>query len=370
MSRSSHAIINLSSVQSNLQKLIALTNGAKIIAVVKADAYGNGAVEVAKLLEDKVDLLAVAFLDEALELRNAGITKPILILQGAHHADDFYEGGNKQLVWMMHSHWQLNAYREYLVKSHTKPNAWFKFDTGMHRLGFPIEDFRHVIEDYSDIITTNSAIVTHLARSDEPDHSHVNEQIEIFFNAIEKTELPLCIANSATSIRFPHAHKNYVRLGIAMYGSTPFEASDNPIELAPVMSLHSEIIALRTIPKGDTVGYGGTWRAPRESVIATIAIGYGDGYPRHAPTGTPAWCNNKIIPLVGRVSMDMLTFDVSDLDNPKIGDLVELWGNKLAINDVAEHIGTIGYELMTRVSKRIPRHYIYPNSHKREALEQ
>jgi alanine racemase len=362
LSRSSHAIINLSSVQSNLQKLIALTNGAKIIAVVKADAYGNGAVEVAKLLEDKVDLLAVAFLDEALALRNAGINKTILILQGAHHADDFDQGENNQFIWIMHSYWQLDAYRAYLSRSKMPPCAWIKFDTGMHRLGFPINDFNRVIDDYGDIIDENSAIVTHLARSDEPDQSHVNMQIASFLKAIEKTEFPLCIANSATSIRFPHAHKNYVRLGIAMYGSTPFEAADNPIELTPVMSLHSQIIALRTIPKGDTVGYGGTWRAPKESVIATVAIGYGDGYPRHAPTGTPAWCNNQIIPLVGRVSMDMLTFDVSGLDDPQIGDLVELWGNKLAINDVAEHIGTIGYELMTRVSKRIPRQYIYPGS--------
>jgi alanine racemase len=365
VARPSIATINLSAISHNFSLLKDYAGTSKIIAVVKADAYGNGAVKVAQILQNKADMFAVAFVEEALELREAGITLPILILQGAHKAEDFNEGLGLNLVWLFHERWQLAAYKDFVEKYESAPAVWLKFDSGMHRLGFALDEFSAILTEYASLINHNTVIVTHLACADEPIKTHAQAQIERFMKKIDESSLPRCIANSATNIRFEKARQDYVRLGIALYGSTPFQSSDNPIELAPVMSVNSEIIALRHIPKGDTVGYGGTWRALRPSVIATVAIGYADGYPRHAPTGTPAWCNGQLIPLVGRVSMDMLTFDVTDLFEDdscqyetKIGDKVQLWGDQLPINQVAEHIGTIGYELMTRVSKRIPRKYI------------
>lgn len=369
MSRPTNATINLSALQRNLRKLTMISAGSKVVAVVKADAYGNGALAVAKAIENNVDMLAVAFVDEAIALKHAGIHKPILILQGAHKVDDFSASLSQDLIWLMHTKWQLDAYRAFCLASKVTPKTWIKFDTGMHRLGFPIHDFSAVIEDYSDLINQDTAIMTHIARSDEPNQQFANEQIDAFMQAVNNTQFPLCIANSATSIRFSRARQDYVRLGIAIYGSTPFEAHDNPIELETVMRVNSQIISLRNIPKGDTVGYGGTWRAVKDSLIATVAIGYADGYPRHAPTGTPAWCNNAIVPLVGRVSMDMLTFDVTHLTDVKIGDTIQLWGDKLSINEVADHIGTISYELMTRLSSRVPRQYIYESESNGELVK-
>jgi alanine racemase len=215
-----------------------------------------------------------------------------------------------------------------------------------------------LLAKYPTIIDENTVLVTHLANADEPIQDHAKAQIDKFLAVALMTKLPICIANSAANVRFDRARGDYVRLGIAMYGSSPFQTQDSPIDLHPVMSLNSQIISLRTIAKGDTVGYGGMWRAARESLIATVALGYADGYPRQAPTSTPAWCNDQRIPLVGRVSMDMLTFDVTDLPNVALNDAVQLWGDKLPINDVADHIGTIGYELMTRVSARVARKYI------------
>jgi alanine racemase len=336
-----------------------MASGSKIVAVVKADAYGNGALRVASAIEQYVNILSVAFLAEAQALRQAGITKPILILQGPHQNIDLQQGKGENFIWMLHSEWQLKAFTEFTESSseHTE-KSWLKFDTGMHRLGFPLAELQNILRNYATIVDDKTVLVTHLANADEPIQSRAKAQIDTFLTRAANTNLPMCIANSATSVRFDQARLDYVRLGIALYGSTPFQQSDNPISLVPVMSLESQVIALRTIAKGDTVGYGSTWKAARESTIATVAIGYADGYPRHAPTSTPAWCNNQLISLVGRVSMDMLTFDVSDLPAVEIGDRVQLWGDKLPINDVAEHIGTIAYELMTRVSSRVPREYL------------
>jgi alanine racemase len=363
VARNTIAKINLSNLHANLDLLIEIASGSKIVAVVKANAYGNGAVEVALSIANKVDILAVAFLAEAIELRAAGITAPILILQGPHEEDDLFNAGAVNLIWMLHSEWQLSAFAQYKTVNATDCNnrAWLKFDTGMHRLGLPIEDLSSILMQYNNIIDHNTVLVTHLANADDPSQTDALRQIDTFLATALFANLPICIANSATNIRFDQARGDYVRLGIAMYGATPFVKHDKQIELAPVMALESPIIALRTIAKGEAVGYGSTWRAPRRTLIATVAIGYADGYPRHAPSNTPAWCNDQIIPLVGRVSMDMLTFDVTDLESACIGDTVQLWGDKLPINDVASHVGTIAYELMTRVSKRVVRQYLGPN---------
>lgn len=360
MSRQTVAIISLHALKANLQKLQALSPNSKTVAVVKADAYGNGAAEVSRYIEADVDMFAVAIFSEAQQLREAGIKAPILVLQGPHEASELTQTFSHNLHWMMHNHQQL----EWLCQSPFAPSdcaahIWLKFDSGMHRLGFALEEFPNLIRDYAGYISKDTVIATHLACADEMDPTHSAQQIQRFLEAVGHAGLPLSVANSAGAIFHKNAKQAYNRLGIALYGSSPFDANNPQIALHSVMALHARIIGLRRIPAGDCVGYGASWRAQRESVIATVAIGYADGYPRHAPSGTPAVCHHQRISLVGRVSMDMLTFDVTDIASVDIGDVVELWGEQLSINEVAQYVGTIGYELMTRVSARVRRRYLY-----------
>ncbi|WP_371193720.1 alanine racemase [Glaciecola sp. SC05] len=360
MTRKTLATIKLASLKANLHALQAKAPSSKTLAVVKADAYGNGAIEVARYIEADVDMFAVAIVDEALALRKVGIHAPILVLQGPHESSELSYTFSHNLHWMMHNQQQI----EWLSNSNNcdenwGAHLWWKFDTGMHRLGFAIEDFHALLKKHAKYINQHSVIATHLACADENDTAHTTQQIDRFLEQVAQASMPLSIANSAGTIAHHNARQAYNRLGIALYGSSPFEADNTQMTLLPVMSLSAHIIALRSIPTGDSVGYGATWVAARPSIIATVAIGYADGYPRHAPIGTPAICRQQRISLVGRVSMDMLTFDVTDAEAVKIGDKVELWGEQLAINEVAEWAGTIGYELMTRVSARVPRHYEY-----------
>lgn len=359
MTRKTIARIRLPAISANLAALKSLAPESKTIAVVKADAYGNGALAVSKYIEHDIDMFAVAILSEAMSLREAGIRAPILVLQGPHEASELAHTFTGNLHWMMHNHIQLSWLEQSSAEGENwAKHLWFKFDSGMHRLGFVMDEFPCLMDKYSQYIDKDTVIATHLACADERNTSHANTQIDNFLQAVSDADLPLSIANSAGSIAHKHARQSYNRLGIALYGSSPFD-NDNPqIELQTVMSLTAKIIAIRRIPAGDSVGYGATWIAPQDSIIATVGIGYADGYPRHAPSGTPAICREQRILLVGRVSMDMLCFDVTDLPSAAIGDNVELWGEKLPINEVAQFIGTIGYELMTRVSARVRREYI------------
>ncbi|MFB0912810.1 MAG: alanine racemase, partial [Glaciecola sp.] len=324
-----------------------------------ADAYGNGAVSVAKCLQNQADMFAVAFIDEVFELREAGITQPILVLQGPHQEQECELTNTLNIVWMLHAEQQLNWINK-RIKNNELSNMhhWVKFDTGMHRLGFMLEDYARLHEDYAHIFHPKTVVATHLATADESDNKASLSAIHQFLNGMADRHSCLSIANSAANMCLPESANTWNRMGISLYGSTPFENGEVSVFLKPVMQLNSEVIALREIASGESVGYGATWTASKPSVIATVAIGYADGYPRHAPIGTPALFDGFVGELVGRVSMDMLTFDVTHIKNIEIGTKVELWGKNLAINKVAKHVGTIGYELMTRVSKRVPRKFL------------
>jgi alanine racemase len=331
---------------------------SKQVVVIKANAYGNGAIEVARCLQDKVDLFAVAFLDEVYELREAGITTPILVLQGPHQEQECELSAVLNVVWMLHLERQINWINKRIENKEINANQhWVKFDTGMHRLGLAPSDYEHLAESYPYVFTKDAVIATHLARADEPECDNAQKVVNDFLVSMKGKHQHLSIANSAANICLPAAAATYNRMGISLYGSSPFEKDQVLPGLKAVMTLKSEVIAMRELAAGESVGYGGTWTASKPSIIATVAIGYADGYPRHAPIGTPALFDGKRAPLVGRVSMDMLTFDVSDLENIDIGTEVELWGENLSINEVAAKVGTIGYELMTRVSARVPRRY-------------
>ncbi|WP_395340463.1 alanine racemase [Ningiella sp. W23] len=380
--RHTYARIDLNALTYNLTLLKAYSPSSRVVAVVKADSYGHGAIQVARHIEDDVDMFAVAFIDEALDLREAGISKPILILQGPHQAHELKLTFSENLHWMVHNRAQLAWLGELKERSSLGAHLWLKFDTGMHRLGFPIEDFEKIIAENTSVINRHSVIATHLACADEPNNSHAATQISSFLDKAKAHGFALSIANSAGAIEHKDAKQDYNRIGITLYGSSPFPSDyklprlpELPSELSktmssdkqnnsitrptlkPAMTLVAKVVAIRHIPKGDTVGYGATWQAQRQTTIATVSIGYADGYPRHAPSGTPAYCKGQRIKLVGRVSMDMLTFDVTDHSNIDLFDEVELWGEHVSVNEVAEHVGTIGYELMTRISSRVKRKY-------------
>jgi len=355
-SRKTQAIINLTALKQNYQKISALAPHSETIAVIKANAYGHGIADVAKHLDKIAPALAVAFIDEAITLRSAGISSPILILEGPLCKQDFAIAEQENFWLMLHNKVQLN----WLIKCSTpfSKKLWIKVDTGMNRLGFMPTNIDNIVNSLSNEQQQNLVLCTHFSNSEALDNPKTLAQIASFHSVADQFPCQTSLANSAGILHWQQSHADYNRLGIALYGTPPSTSNELPVTLTPVMSLQSTIIALRDLDIGDKVGYGETWQATRSSRIATIAIGYADGYPRDAKTGTPVWVNGQLAPLVGRVSMDMITVDVTELSQVQIGDMVELWGENLPVEKIAEYMDTINYELLTRVSARVPKVYL------------
>lgn len=354
-SRKTQAIINLSALKNNYHKIANLAPQSKTIAVIKANAYGHGAIEIAKSLHSLVPAFAVAFIDEAIILRTAGITLPILILEGPLNKEDFALAQRHNFWLMIHNIEQVS----WLIQQpNYKEKFWLKVNTGMNRLGFTPEYTKTILEKLTHEQKEALVLCSHFSNADEIDNPKTQTQITCLTALAQKYSCQFSLANSIGIINWPQSHADFNRLGIALYGANPIEINKMPIELTPVMTLQSTIISLRKLSVGEAVGYGGTWRAKQASVIATIAIGYADGYPRNAQTGTPVFINNQLAPLAGRVSMDMITVDVTNLDQVSLGDVVELWGENLHVEVVAEYMNTINYELLTCVSARVPKVYI------------
>jgi len=333
---------------------------SETIAVIKANAYGHGAIEVAKALSHCAPAFAVAFIDEALILRDAGITLPILILEGALSPDDFTIALKHNFWLMIHNTEQVDWLVD-LSQKQTTPYSgrlWLKIDTGMNRLGIMPNQVDSVLTTLSNLQIHDAVLCSHFSTAEALNNPKTLLQIKQFELINQKHQCKKSLANSAGIINFPESHGDYNRLGIALYGATPVPASDLSVKLTPVMTLQSTIIGLKKVAVGESVGYGETWQAQRPSRIATIAIGYADGYPRNAKKGTPVFINGQLAPLAGRVSMDMITVDVTDIAQVKLGSIVELWGENLPIEEVARHMDSINYELLTRVSARVPNQYI------------
>lgn len=351
LSRTTRATIDLSALISNFHSLARLNPQGQTLAVIKADAYGHGALTVARALSGHVKRFGVAFVDEARMLREQGITESLVLFEGVYDPSEAEWAAANNCCVVAHRVEQL----EWLAALEQPPQeVWLKIDTGMHRLGFQTVELEAVWQQYAELFNNDTVLVTHFACADDDAHSLTGKQLAEFKQFLTAHPLPTSAANSAGILQVQNAHGAWNRAGIALYGG---QGAPNVKPLLPVMTLTAPVIATRTIAAGETVGYGATWTAKRESRIATVAIGYGDGYPRHAPSGTQAFCNGVKIPLAGRVSMDMLTFDVTDAEIA-VGDTVELWGANQSITEVAESVGTIDYELMTRVSARVPRVYI------------
>lgn len=352
MQRKTAAHIDLGAIRANYAYACTLVPDGKILPVIKADAYGHGLVPVAKTLQDEVPAFAVATVEEAVELRDAGIGIDLLVLEGATTRAATERAGSHGLVLMVHAESQVD------MLPNSGASAWVKVDTGMHRLGIDPATLGDVVGRLQAGGVDVRAICTHLACADELDNNVTREQMTTFSECTAGLGLPLSIANSAGILAWPESHADWNRPGIMLYGTSPFATDvEATRDLRPAMTFASEIIAIRDLAAGKSVGYGRCWTADRPSVIATIAAGYADGYPRHAQNGTPVLVRDHVAPLVGAVSMDMITVDLTDHPGASIGDPVELWGRSVLVNDVAAHAGTIGYQLLTGVTPRVPRIY-------------
>lgn len=359
LGRNTHKIIDLKAVRNNYNAIDSLAPNSKTIAVIKADAYGHGALAIAKTLEPIVPAFAVAFIDEALLLRSNNILSPVLILEGPLSKRDINLALQHNLWLMIHSTYQL----DWLLNgsfSNQQP-IWIKVDTGMSRLGFSIQQLSDALLKLNDAGYKNIILCSHCSCADDITNDKTSTQSQQIHDLAKRYNLPFSLANSASIVNWPETHGKWNRLGIALYGGACIDTQllentdtcNQSKVLEPVMTLQSSVIALRELNVGEFVGYGDQWQASRKSIIATIAIGYGDGYPRSARLGTPVLINNTRVPLVGRVSMDMITVDVTDLPGVLIGDKVELWGKELPVEIIAECANTINYELLTRISARV-----------------
>jgi len=353
--RPARALIDLSALRHNYQ-LARQTTGAKALAVIKADAYGHGAVRVAQALETQADGFAVACIEEALELRQAGIRGPVLLLEGFFEAEELGLIVEHDFWCVIHSLWQLEAIEKANIG---KPlNIWLKMDSGMHRVGIHPTEYKAA---YQRLLATGKTakvvLMTHFARADELGSARTEEQVAIFQSTREGLAAEVSLRNSPGVMGWPNVPSDWVRPGIMLYGATPFDQPQSVADrLQPVMTLESKVICVRELPAGEPVGYGGAFVTDRNMRIGVVAMGYADGYPRQAPTGTPVMIDGQRSQLLGRVSMDMLCVDLTQVAGAGLGSRVELWGKNVLASEVAASAGTIPYQIFCNL-KRVPRLY-------------
>ena len=354
MARPTQATLDLDALRHNVALTKQLAPHSRLMAVIKANAYGHGMTVIGKALQPQVDALAVACIEEAVELRDAGITIPILLLEGVFEPAELALASQLQLWLTIANERQLDWLEQATL---TQPvSCWLKIDTGMNRKGVPTDRamacHQRLLE--CNQVRTDPVSFTHFAAADDLDAPLTKRQLQRFDQL--PVSGPRSAANSAGTLAWPNSHYDWIRPGYMLYGHSPMlERHPAAQGLRPVMTLSSAVVAVRDLPAGESVGYGCTWVAERPSRIATVTIGYGDGYPRNAPNGTPVLINGQRAPLAGRVSMDMITVDVTDLEAVQAGDTVILWGQNLPLAEIAERADTIGYELTTRMPARTPR---------------
>lgn len=357
MKRSARAIIDSSALRHNLARCREVAPNSLAMAVIKANAYGHNMLKTAETLSH-ANGFAVSCIQEALELRQARFIHPILVLQGFQTMQGMKAMAEHRLRAVIHDRSQLELLDS--APASIKLDVALKFDTGMHRLGLPIEQARTLFERLSQHpnIKPTPWLVTHMACADEPGNAHTEQQFAQFAKYTAGLQAPRSVGNSASILAWAQSHVNWVRPGIMLYGSTPF-AHANPRRdgLEPVMTLSAPLVSVHTIPKGESIGYGASWVCPEDTRTGVVACGYADGYPRHAPTGTPVWINGKETRLLGRVSMDMLVIDLTAIE-ARVGDQVELWGKHICVDRVAQAAGTISYELLCNAGNQCQHTYI------------
>ncbi|WP_269532279.1 alanine racemase [Chitinimonas sp. BJYL2] len=347
MSRPLTATIDLAALRHNYL-LAKRLHGGKVLAIVKANAYGHGAVRCAQALADIADGFGVAAIEEAIQLREAGIVQPILLLEGWFEASELAQIARYDLWTALHSLWQVDELAASPLEH--RFTVWAKMDSGMHRLGLHPDDFRTAVERLRASGKVRDLVaMSHFARADELDSDATPKQIARFEAATAGLNLPTSLSNSGGILAWSHAHGDWGRAGIMLYGGagTDRVLPDWP---QPVMQLDSKVISVRDLPAGEAIGYGARFVTDAPTRVGVVACGYADGYPRVVPTGTPVLVNGQRSRIIGRVSMDMMTIDLTGLD-ADIGTPVRLWGDGLPASEIAAAAGTIDYELFCNVKR-------------------
>lgn len=354
--RPARALVDLSALRHNY-RLARKSGGQRALAVLKADAYGHGAVRCAQALAAEADGFAVACIEEALELRASGIREPILLLEGFFEADELALIDVHDLWCVIQADWQVEAMAQ--ARLQHPLDVWLLLDSGMHRLGFAPAAWQAAAQRLRGMPQVRNVVaMTHFARADELDSARTDEQLAVFRQASAALALPGSVANSAAVLGWPDAGGEWARPGLMLYGVNPFGAS-HPLadQLRPVMTLESAVISVREIGVGEPVGYGAHFVSRRPTRVGIVALGYADGYPQLAPNGTPVAIDGERGELIGRVSMDMLAVDLTDHPAAGLGSRVQLWGAQVPVAEVARHANRTPYDLLCGV-KRVPRVYL------------
>lgn len=353
MSRPTSATIHVDALRQNLARIRALAPASRVMAVVKADGYGHGLERVAHALEG-ADAFGVAALSDAERLRAAGLSKRIVLLSGFDEPGDLALMRRLDVESVLHHDAQVQMLE---AEGQAQPlRVWLKLDTGMHRLGFAPGRARELHARLRALgnVDPDIVLMTHFARSDEFEVDVTKRQMQAFDDATRGLDGTRSLSNSAGVLGWPGAHADWVRPGGALYGLSPVTGKTGlDFGLEPAMTLSTRLIAINRIAKGEPIGYGGAYSCPEDMPVGIAAIGYGDGYPRHAAPGTQVLVNGTRAAICGRVSMDLLAIDLRALPDAKVGDPVVLWGRGLPIEEVAAHAGTIGYELACGITRRV-----------------
>ncbi|HSW71774.1 MAG TPA: alanine racemase [Gammaproteobacteria bacterium] len=344
--------IDIPALRHNFQRVKTLTAGRFVLAMLKANAYGHSIEHIAKALPE-ADAFGVASLAEGLQIRSAFVKQPVVLMQGVLDQDELDQAILHNFDLVIHQAFQIE-----MLQRRPEINSlsvWLKINTGMNRLGFEPEEAVHRYQALQNcsIVKKPIGLMTHLAQADNLNSPATVKQLQLFQTLTKNLAGPCSIANSAGILGWQEAHADWVRPGVILYGVSPFAGTSGMnYDLWPVMTLSTHLIAIQQLRKGEQVGYGGTWTAPTDMLIGVAGLGYADGYPQFAKTGTPVLVQGTRCPLVGRVSMDMITIDLRDHPHPKIGGTVTLWGTKLPIETVSQHCDTSPYELLCRVTTR------------------
>lgn len=351
MTRVTRATVHLDALRANLARARAAAPGSRMLAVLKADAYGHGLLQAAHAMRD-ADGFAVSYLGEAEPLRRAGYCQRIVLLEGFFDDDEIEAYAADGLDPVIHSSWQID-----LLAAHPPSRAldvWLKVDSGMHRLGFQPGEVAAAAERLRGLDSVASLrVLTHLACADDRHDTTTQEQVRTF-NGLGPSGAERSIANSAAILGWPGAHGDWVRPGIMLYGCSPFADDGERPRLEPALTLEARVIAVTEHEAGARIGYGGTFVCPERMPIGIVSIGYGDGYPRRAPNGTPVLVNGRRAALAGRVSMDMINIDLRNVPDARPGDRVVLWGEDgLRAEEVADYCETISYELLCQLTNRV-----------------
>lgn len=355
MTRPTHVHIDTAALLHNVNRVKQCAPGTKIIAMVKANAYGCGLSSILPVLDGQVDAFGVASLEEAMALRAFGSRAECILFQGVFSADELHQVAALRLQCVVHQARQLQWLLDTPLATNIK--IWIKINTGMNRLGFDPNELATTIDALVACpwVDNELGLMTHLACADEPQKALNQLQLQCF-DELKFTHdaIVRSIANSAAILALPQTHVDVVRPGVMLYGVSPFANQVGmDLGLIPVMRLMSTVSAIHHLPPHASLGYGATWQSDKPSIIGVVPVGYGDGYPRHIAANTPTWVNGYTAPIVGRVSMDMLTIDLTDCPGVQEGDSVELWGHHVPVETIAKAAGTIAYELICQMSPRV-----------------